>query len=198
MPDSEAHHTDQVFKRADSRQASIVSSAFHDCTFDRCCLAEATLQECRFVGCLFRHCDLSLLQVPGCSFTDTRFEGSKVIGVDWTRADWPVVRLGAVIGFSECVISHSTFIGLKLPGIRIEDCVAVDVDFREADLSGAAFAGTDLSGSLFLATNLTGADLSRARNYRIDLTQNVVRKARFALPEAMSLLHSLDIVLDEG
>lgn len=197
MPESGAHHAGQVFKRADLRQASIASSTFHDCTFDRCCLAEATLEGCRLVGCLFRDCDLSLLRVPGCSFIDTRFEGSKVIGVDWTRADWPVARLGVAMGFSACLISHSTFIGLRLPGIRIEDCVALDVDFREADLSGASFAGTDLSGSLFLATNLTEADLSRARNYRIDLTQNVVRRARFALPEAMSLLYSLDIVLDE-
>jgi uncharacterized protein YjbI with pentapeptide repeats len=73
--------------------------------------------------------------------------------------------------------------------------VALDVDFREADLSQADFAGTDLSDSMFVNTDLTEADLSRARNYHIDPSQNVLRQARFSLPEAMSLLYSLDIVL---
>ena len=73
----------------------------------------------------------------------------------------------------------------------------MDVDFREADLSQADFAGTDLSDSLFLATDLTEADLSRACNYRIDPSQNAVKKAKFSLSEAMSLLYSLDIVLVE-
>jgi uncharacterized protein YjbI with pentapeptide repeats len=75
--------------------------------------------------------------------------------------------------------------------------MAADVDFREVDLFQADFAGTDLSESLFSNTNLTEADLSRARNYRIDPGQNVLTQAKFSLPEAMSLLYSLDIVLTE-
>ena len=73
----------------------------------------------------------------------------------------------------------------------------MDVDFRECDLSQADFAGTDLADSLFLATNLTQADFSRARNYQIDPSQNIVDEAKFSLPEAMSLLYSMDIVLVE-
>ncbi|MGB9301543.1 MAG: pentapeptide repeat-containing protein, partial [Anaerolineae bacterium] len=95
-------------------------------------------------------------------------------------------------------ISHSTFIGLSLQSVQIRDCVATDVDFREADLSQADFGSTDLSQSIFGNTNLSEADLSRARNYRIDPGQNVLKQARFSLPEAMSLLHSMDIVLVDG
>jgi uncharacterized protein YjbI with pentapeptide repeats len=101
------------------------------------------------------------------------------------------------VGFFRSAISHSTFIGLCLRGIQIIDCVAVDVDFRETDLSQADFAGTDLAQSLFSDTHLTEADLSRARNYHIDPAQNVLRQARFSLPEAMSLLYSMDIVLED-
>jgi len=50
---------------------------------------------------------------------------------------------------------------------------------------------------MFGNTNLTEADLSRARNYHIDPGQNVLRQARFSLPEAKSLLYSMDIVLVE-
>ena len=191
------YYSDQVFKEVHLEQVHLASNEFHDCTFDRCSFTETTFQSCRFVNCVFQHCDLSLIQVPNCSFAATRFKSSKVIGVNWTQAHGPEARLWDSIRFSKCAISHSTFIGLKLRRIQIQDCVAVDVDFREADLSQADFSGTDLSDSLFLATDLRQADLSRARNYRIDPSQNVVRKAKFSLPEAMSLLYGLDVVLVE-
>jgi uncharacterized protein YjbI with pentapeptide repeats len=125
-------------------------------------------------------------------------EESKIIGVDWTHADWSSTKLGDPIGFYKCDLSHSTFIGLSLKNIQINDCVAKNVDFREADLSEANFSDTDLSESLFNGTNLTEADLSQARNYDIDPGQNVLKRAKFSLPEAMSLLYSLDIILTEG
>jgi fluoroquinolone resistance protein len=191
------HYTDQVFEAARLEQAQFVSSEFYDCTFMRCSFVESVFRACRFVNCTFQHCDLSLCQVPRSDFSATRFEDSKIIGVDWTQANWPAARLRDPLGFLKCVISHSTFIGLKLKGIQIKDCIAADVDFREADLSQADFAGTDLSESLFSSTDLTEADLSRARNYHIDPGQNVLKQAKFALPEAMSLLYSMDIVLTE-
>jgi fluoroquinolone resistance protein len=194
---AQTHYTDQVFKGTSLEEAQLVSSEFYDCTFIRCSFVKSVLRYCKFVNCIFQRCDLSLVQVPGSSFSLTRFEDSKLIGVDWTQADWAASRLGDPIGFFTCAISHSTFIGLSLPGIEIRDCVAVDVDFRETNLSRADFAGTDLSESLFSNTNLTEADLSAARNYNITPGQNVLKQAKFSLPEAMSLLYSLDIDLKE-
>ncbi|MEA3341442.1 MAG: pentapeptide repeat-containing protein [Chloroflexota bacterium] len=194
---TETDYAGQTFKKIRLEQARLVSTEFHDCTFDRCSFAEAAFQSCRFVNCVFMRCDLSLIQVPKCSFVAVRFESSKVIGVNWTRARWSATKLGAPVSFSECAISHSTFIGLNLKRIQIRDCVAVDVDFREADLSQADFAGTDLSDSLFLGTDLAKADLSRARNYQIDPSQNIVKGTKFSLPEAISLLYNLDIILIE-
>lgn len=195
---SEAHYADEAFKGEQLAQAHIDSAEFHDCVFSRCRLVEAVLHRCRFVGCTFQRCDLSLAQVPETAFFSTRFEHCSLVGIDWTQSAWGSVGLGDPLDFFESAISHSTFIGLALQGIQIKDCVAHDVDFREADLARADFSGTDLAESLFLQTNLAQADLSRARNYRIDPAQNVLSGARFSLPEAMSLLYAMDIVLDEG
>jgi fluoroquinolone resistance protein len=194
---TQTHYADQVFKEVHLERGRLVSSEFYDCVFAHCSFVESVFRNCRFVNCTFQGCDLSLAQVPDSTFSATRFEDSKVIGVNWTRADWSATRLGDPIGFFKCVISHSTFIGLSLREIRIRDCLAADVDFREADLSKADFGGTDLSESLFSNTNLTEADLSRARNYHINPGQNVLKQAKFSLPEAMSLLYSMDIVLIE-
>jgi uncharacterized protein YjbI with pentapeptide repeats len=125
------------------------------------------------------------------------FEDTKIIGVDWTEAAWPKGKFLDPITFSKCVINHSTFIGLSLPEIRIIECIAHEVDFREADLSQADYAHTDLAGSLFINTNLSQADFTHARNYTINAGLNTLKKTKFSLPEAMSLLHSLDIVLTD-
>jgi fluoroquinolone resistance protein len=192
---AEPYYGDQVFEEVGLERGQLVSSEFYDCRFIRCSFVESVFRDCRFVDCVFYACDLSLLQVPNSAFASTRFEDSKLIGVNWTRADWAAARVGSPVSFLRCALSHSTFIGLGLRGVQIKDCLAVDVDFREADLSGADFSGTDLAQSIFGNTDLTQADLSRARNYHIHPGQNVLRQARFSLPEAMSLLYSMDIIL---
>jgi uncharacterized protein YjbI with pentapeptide repeats len=82
--------------------------------------------------------------------------------------------------------------------MQIRNCVAIEVDFRDADLSKADFTGSDLSNSIFISTNLREADLSQARNYSIDPGKNTLSQTKFSLPEAMSLLYSMDIVLEDG
>lgn len=198
MIDSQAHYTEHVFKEVHLDHDELISSEFHDCLFSTCSFVESVFRRCRFVNCTFRDCDLSLLRLPDSVWAAARFEECKVVGVNWSEAYWPKAGLGNPLGFFKCAISHSTFIGLRLQGIQIKECLAVDVDFREADLSGAEFGGTDLSGSLFGSTDLSEADLSRARNYHIDPAQNNLKQAKFSLPEAMSLLHSMDIVLVDG
>jgi len=204
MPDSNppmsshSHYFDQVYKGKQLDHTELVSSEFHNCAFLRSSFMGSAFRASRFDNCVFRGCDLSLVQVPDSRFSSSRFEDCRVIGVNWTEAHWPKAGLANPVSFSNCAISHSTFIGLSLRSIGIRECVATDVDFREADLSQADFGGTDLSESIFGKTNLSQADLSHARNYRIDPGQNMLKQARFSLPEAMSLLHSMDIVLVDG
>lgn len=190
-------YNDQSFRGLNLEGLRLIDSEFHDCRFASCSFAESVFLSCRFVACVFEECDLSLVQVTGSSFSACRFVDSRVIGVDWTRADWSGVSLGQPIGFERCALSHSTFIGLSLSGIQIKDCVAADVDFREATLSKADFSNSDLDQSLFVNTDLSQADLCTARNYHIVPEQNILKGARFSLPEAMSLLFNMDIDLVE-
>ena len=189
---------DQIFENIHLEGGETITGEFTDCSFVKCSFEGAVLSNCRFSGCTFRECSLSLAQIPGSAFPATRFEKSKLLGIDWTQGDWAQTAFNNLDGFFDCVVSHSTFIGLGLKGIQIKNCVANEVDFREADLSGVNFRGTDLDKSIFGNTNLSEADLSRARNYQIDPGNNILKGARFALPEAMSLLYSMDIRIDEA
>ena len=192
-----AEYEDQTFDGLALAGEQVRAKEFESCVFVGCSFLETTFTACRFVDCEFVRCDLSLCRVEDCSFTGVKFMDSQVIGVNWTEASWPTRGLFNAIGFERCAISHSTFIGLGLRRVKIVGCVARDADFAEADLSQANCAGTDFKDSRFLHTDLTEADFTGATNYAIAANLNVLRKTRFALPEAMSLLYGLDIILSE-
>jgi len=192
---SQTQYQDQIFREERLKLCKIAASEFINCRFIDCSLVESVFHECRFVDVSFQGCDLSLLQIPECILSGLRFEDSKLIGVNWTLADWSAAKLGGPLYFSRSILSHSTFIGLDLIEIQIRDCMAVDVDFRETDLSSADFSGTDLAESLFGNTNLSNADLRSARNYTIDPGINNLKGTKFSMPEALSLLYIMDIDL---
>lgn len=190
---SGAHYIDRKFEKQSLAGERIVAAEFSETTFVQCGFSESTFEGCRFSDCVFDRCDLNLVQFPDCALAGVTFRDTGLMGVDWTRANWPRLGGGVRINFVDCVISQSTFIGLNLRELQLVRCTATDVDFREADLSRASFANTDLAESIFQNTDLTGADFSRARNYRIDPAQNKISRAKFSLPEALSLLYSMDI-----
>jgi fluoroquinolone resistance protein len=197
LHNAETEYADQTFEGLVLSEDEIVSKSFYDCSFVGCSFSGTCFRECKFYSCIFRKCDIRLVRLPGCSFSDTGFEDSSVIGVNWTEAAWPRRGFMCPISFTRCAISHSTFIGLALKEIVIRECIARDVDFREADLTKADLTHTDLADSLFTDTDLTEADLTQAKNYTINPSLNVLKRTKFSLPEAMSLLYGLDIILEE-
>jgi fluoroquinolone resistance protein len=184
---------DQSFKNVKNQRVEIYKRTFYDCTFIGCNFLESTFLDCRFVDATFKNCDLSLISVKGSSFTKVIFENTTLSGINWTEANWTAPL--QAISFSECNISHSTFVGLQMKKLLMSKCVAKNVDFAEANLMDANLTYTDFSESRFLHTNLSGANFSYASNYAINANLNTLKKTKFMLPQAMSLLRGLDIIL---
>jgi fluoroquinolone resistance protein len=193
LPGSE--YADQTFQGLLMGAGSLRDCLFSDCKFVKSRLADMDFESCSFHNCQFQSCDLSLMRVNNSSFVSTSFTDCKMIGINWTDAYWPKGRLLATLQFEGCSINHSVLAGLILPRVRITRCVAWEVDFTEADLSEADCRSTDFAKSRFYNTNLSGADFSGATNYTIAPGLNKIKGAIFSLPEAMSLLYNLDIVL---
>ncbi len=171
------------------------SLVFEECNFVECNFSEATFSRCKFVDCLFEKCNLSIVKFNQSRFSDVVFDGSKVIGVDWTKVTWPNIALNSPLKFFKCIINDSCFFGLNLKELVIEECKAHDVDFREGNFCEANFSYTDFSNSLFNNTNLTSSDFTESVNYQIDVHLNKIKGARFSRYEAVSLLESLEIEL---
>ena len=186
---------DEIIEDVDLSGQILTAAKFSDCDFINCRFVETELHSCRFVNCEFKGCDLSLLQIPGCTFSGTSFLKSKLLGINWTVADWSGPRLNDPLLFRSCIINHSVFIGLHLPEIQVIECEAADVDWRESNLEKADFSGTDLTDSQFTNASLKQADFSQARSYTILPDECDITQAKFSLPEALSLLYNLNINL---
>lgn len=184
-------YNDREFADVHVEKSEIEDTAFRNCKFINCRFSECGFVDCVFEKCLFDRCDLSLLGVAHSSFRNTYFLASKVIGINWTQASNP-----ASIHFKDCVINYSVFFGMSLARMKMLHCVAHEVNFADANLTGAILRETDFRKSVFSNTNLTRADFREAENYAIHPNHNTLKKTIFALPEAISLLSTLDIILE--
>lgn len=185
----------KIFDGLEAASQSFTDVIFENCIFQQCNFSDTQFYKCKFVDCVFIASNLSNIKVDYSKFFDTRFKESKLLGVDWTKADWPRFNFTAPIIFSECIINDSSFFGLSLSELQLEHCKAHDVDFRSGNFTKSKFSYTDFTNSLFMKTNLREVDFSEAENYDIDIFNNDIKAARFSRYEAVRLLNSLDIEL---
>ncbi len=185
----------EKFKSLNLSGVKLCSKEFDGCTFEKCDFNEAVFERCNFVDCEFIGCNLSNVKMDYSKFADVCFFESKLIGINWTKVSWPRLLFNSPVKFYKSILNDSSFYGLALQDLVIDECKAHNVDFRECDLSNANLTYSDLSGCYFGNTNLSSADFSEATNYDIDIHQNIIKKAKFSRFEAIRLLDSLEIEL---
>jgi len=197
---SENSYEGQSFADIELKNSQVENIEFVNCTFNHCDFNESIFRTCTFRDCVFSNCDLSLLRVDKSLFKNTEFKSCKALGINWSKASWgrkEITQLIKSIDFSKCVLNYSTFIGLELSHLNMQDCIAHEVDFSKAILRKANFKGTDLQNAIFRNSDLREANFVRAKNYSISPQLNKISRAKFSLPEVMSLLYNMDIVICE-
>lgn len=180
----------EKFTKSILSNETISKAEFEECAFKDCSFVDCKFEKCKFIDCKFDSCIISAVVPFDSRFVEVSFSNSKVIGMDWTKAQH--IR---EISFENCQVSYSNFRMLKLPKIRMVACEALEADFTETDLTGADFTNTNFERSVFLKTNLTKANFKGAKNYCIDARCNTVKGAQFSLPEALSLLSSFEVII---
>lgn len=192
----QSKYINQKFIGLTLENSKLESIEFDNCQFKQCKLIGVIFNKVTFTECDFDESDLSLSKFPGCKFSEVSFKNSKLAGINWTELSWPLVKLTSPLYFYTSNVSHSSFYGLELSDLIMEECKAHNVDFRETRLNHASFIGSDFLNALFTNTNLKRADFSNAVNYNIDIHSNILTQARFSFPEVIALLNSLDIKIN--
>lgn len=195
LDSGETEYVSKTFSELDLSAQTLSHIEFDCCTFKECDFNEAKFDRCNFVDCQFIKCNLSVVDLGYSKFSEVMFEECKVIGLDWNKAAWPNFSSGSPIKFHKCIANDSSFYGLALSELQMDECKLHDVDFREADLSEANFSYSDFAHSLFHRTNLQAADFTEAVNYDLDIANNNVKSARFSRLEAVRLLETLGLDL---
>lgn len=186
---------EQSFDKQILTSLEVVNAKFEDCEFNDCDFSEALFSRCNFLNCTFNRCNLSLIKIPYTRLFEINFNECKLVGIDWTRASWPSFNLSAELKFNRSILNDSSFFGLVLNELQLDECKLHDIDFREADFSNSMMTYCDFSHSLFMRTNLHNVDFTESTNFNIDVLENKISKAKFSRYEALSLLQSLEIQL---
>ncbi len=190
----EADNFAETFCNLSCTNSEISNTEFEACTFEGCDFTQTKFKSSIFSECHFKSCDLTLANLLDTKFSACRFSSSKLIGIDWSRADWSaLVRIP--LTFENSTLQSSSFWGIDMSKWKIIECNASDVDFREANLTQANLSNTDFSKALFRNTNLTDANFTDSKNFDIDIRQNKITRAQFNRFEALRLLEGLGIVL---
>ncbi|GAH14511.1 unnamed protein product, partial [marine sediment metagenome] len=154
---------------------------------------ESIFENCKFRECEFLSCNLSNINFKSSNLQDMVFEDCKLLGVDWTKAKWPYVKLTSTLKFYQCNLRLNNFFEMNLIDTVFEECRLQESDFRGADLMGASLCYCDFEKSLLQHCNLTKADFTGSSNYNINPLENTIRKAKFSFPEVIGLLRDFDI-----
>lgn len=183
------------FSKLESNGLTFENIEFEECLFSHCQFSDTQFRRCKFINCTFEQCNLSMVVWSYSRLSEVEFTDCKLVGIDWTKADWPVYRRDAELVFTRCIMNDNSFFGLAMHGLKLLDCKLHDADLREGDFTDAIMTGCDFSHALFLRSNLTKADFSDSTDFNINVLENTINGATFSRFEALALLESLGIEL---
>lgn len=181
----------KTFNAEDFSKISLNDRLFSNCSFHGCNLSKTLFQKTKVCSCTFVGCNLSLVALDGCRIQDVRFLNCKIVGAEFFKCE----KLFFSANFENCLLQYCNFSDLRMKNANFSRSKIKECYFSNTSLDGANFSGAELPGTIFLNCDLCKADFSSATQYSIDPGANKIKKAKFSLPEAVGLLHGLDIII---
>lgn len=158
-------------------------SQFEDCEFSGINFTDYKFKNTSFMNCNLTNCNLANQDFTNATIRDVQFESCNLMGIDWRK----LKRLEGPI-FNKCKLNFSSFEGRKLKKVKVLDCLAIDVDFSDTDLTGSQFSNTILGGTSFNRATLINSDFRSAKDYLFDLRTTKVKGMKLSMPEAIKLI----------
>jgi fluoroquinolone resistance protein len=179
------------FNAEDFSHDSSINAEFVGCQFIGIDFSEFNFSRLKFLDCTFSECNLSNASLKSGVFRGVSFKKSKLIGLNWTET-----TTLASCTYADCIMDYGVFHSMNLKGFSFINCKMMEVEFWDSQLAKSSLTGCMLRGSAFNKADLSGADLRGSTDYFIDVRFTNVKKAKFSMPEAMALLSSLEIIID--
>lgn len=185
------YQLEKTFNKINFAEAPISKGEYEKCVFKNCNFFKGNLAEFIFIDCDFISCDLSMIEISSAAFNNVQLIDCKILGVHFETCN----DFGFSVRFENCILDHSSFLGIKMNKTNFISCKMEEVDFAESDLTNSVFTDCDLKRAMFNRTNLTKADLSTSYNFSIDPEINKIKRAKFSVNNLSGLLDKYEIVI---
>lgn len=172
-------------------QEICISDEISEMHFISCDFTRADMSLLDISNCIFEHCDFSLTNLKNTQISDVKFQKCKLIGVNFEQINNRFSRAE----FDACLIDTCNFSDLDLRQFKFKNCVFQNSTFLRTNLEKINFQNCTFPKTQFEGANLKQTNFSTAREYFINPKNNNIAEAKFSLPEALSLLHFLEIEL---
>ncbi|MDD5065315.1 MAG: pentapeptide repeat-containing protein [Phycisphaerae bacterium] len=192
--ESKQEYRDVVFNKENLSNLDIKKSYFYSCEFVNCNISGSNLSDSRFVGCIFKYSDLSNAILLNTVFREVEFISCKLIGLDFSDC----IKMLLEMTFKSCDLSYCLFTDMNLRRMRFDECRFFQAEFNSCNLSDSSFDESMLAECKFADCNLTNSDFRFAHKYFLDPRNNILKKAKFRLPDVLSLLSPYDIIIDNS
>ncbi len=166
-------------------ETRLSGASFEECEFIDCDFSDSQFHGCKFTQCEFVRCNLSLADMANSQLYGLTFKDCKLVGIDWTKADWPQYYRDFELKFQRCLLNDTSFYGLTLNELVLDECKVHDADFREGNFTDSQMTHCTFDRSLFMHTNLERVDFSNSTGCSIDVLANEIKGATFSSFEAV-------------
>jgi len=170
--------------------------SFIDCEFDHCEFSEVKLEGCLFKNCVFRNCTFLNLNFNNTYGSSNDFYNCVMVGIIWDNLMKPESIFQPFDVIEKCTLRYNSFYKMDLRKRNFTGCDLSGSMFERCNLSEAMFAEACLREAVFDDNNLTGTDFRNAKEYIMDVRKNFIKGTKFSMPEAVSLLLAMNIVID--
>ncbi|RLD62933.1 MAG: pentapeptide repeat-containing protein [Bacteroidetes bacterium] len=186
------YYHDKSFKGTDFLKNKLIKADYENCIFNNCVFSNSDLSGTDFIDCEFNNCDLSMVKSINTAFRNIKFKECKLLGVHFEDCNDFLFS----VNFKACQLNLSSFYKRNLKKVKFIDCLIHEVDFTEANLSGASFLNCDLAGAIFKNSVLENVDFRTSYNFSINPENNRIEKAKFSLSGVVGLLDDYNIEIE--
>ena len=195
-PTSPMNYEERTFEALRLTGAEFAGLEISDCEFKNCAFEELALTDCVFRSCRFIGCRIAAPRTERTELKHCEFERCQLAGVHWKD----VTAYGGVAApfdsLRACCLKYCSFAEMRLNRSDFCGNELIECMFEGCKLGEAKFGGCDLTRTAFAGCDLRKADFRGARGYQVQLRSNLLKAARFSLPEALRLLEELEIRID--
>ncbi|MEQ8155382.1 MAG: pentapeptide repeat-containing protein [Clostridiaceae bacterium] len=187
---------DEKINNLKLRNETISDTKYIDCEFYNCDFIDVEVDNCLFKDCKFYNCTMNNVTFKYTSMKNAILDNSAFIGINWNTLKGDSRTFEPIYSAKECFFKYNNFILMNLNKFKFSGSNFQESFFEECDLRETDFKDVRFQNTQFTQCNMTKADFRGATGYVIDIQSNKLKKARFSLPDVLTLLDSIEVLID--